>query len=193
MIGMIKVGHYTGYGLELKLVDENNYFESNTNRNKRAIIAMDALCFEEVDFFSDFLESEKLRDQIPSLYLDRDFSKVMCAFSKTEKIGTPYLISTGLWGCGSFNGNKELKTLIQWIAATITGAKQINFHLFSDETKFINLMKKLVSTTIGHKVLVKDIIEVIETTREECNLSKKSKLQKEISLFEKIITHTTHM
>ena len=32
-------------------------------------------------------------------------------------------VATGNWGCGSSNGNPQLKALVQWIAASLAGRK----------------------------------------------------------------------
>ena len=41
-------------------------------------------------------------------------------------------MGTGNWGCGAFNGNKELKAVIQWIAASIAGVQSVNYYVFGD-------------------------------------------------------------
>lgn len=39
------------------------------------------------------------------------------------------LVSTGRWGCGAFNGNSELKFIIQWIAASLQNRDMV-FYTF---------------------------------------------------------------
>ena len=38
-------------------------------------------------------------------------------------------VSTGRWGCGAFNGNAELKFLLQWIACSMRKRDMV-FHTF---------------------------------------------------------------
>lgn len=40
---------------------------------------------------------------------------------------------TGNWGCGDFGGNKELKFIIQWIAASVAGVSTLSFHTHGDK------------------------------------------------------------
>ncbi|CAF4150235.1 unnamed protein product, partial [Adineta steineri] len=46
-------------------------------------------------------------------------------------------ITTGNWGCGAFNGDKQLKAIIQWMAASVAGRPLI-YAAFGD--------KKLIET-----------------------------------------------
>lgn len=41
------------------------------------------------------------------------------------------VIATGKWGCGAFGGDKQLKFLLQWMAAS-TIDRPIIFHTFKD-------------------------------------------------------------
>jgi poly(ADP-ribose) glycohydrolase len=41
-------------------------------------------------------------------------------------------ISTGNWGCGAFQGDPQLKFLIQWISATLAN-KFINYYTFGEK------------------------------------------------------------
>ena len=42
-------------------------------------------------------------------------------------------IATGNWGCGAFGGDPQLKSLIQWIAASVCGAPLLKYYTFGDE------------------------------------------------------------
>ncbi len=41
-------------------------------------------------------------------------------------------LGTGNWGCGVYNGNKELKFAIQWIAAAIANVPKVNYYVMGD-------------------------------------------------------------
>ena len=63
---------------------------------------------------------------------DRDINKAFAAFSATtsmDKANEKTPVASGNWGCGAFRGNKELKTLIQWIAASMAG-RPLHYHTF---------------------------------------------------------------
>ena len=71
-----------------------------------------------------------------------------------------YKISTGFWGCGAFGGNKQLKALIQMIAASISNNELI-FYCYSDRefyesySKFLNEIyeKKLSSLKLWNLII----------------------------------------
>lgn len=80
-------------------------------RINRTFIAIDAL----------FLGG--IKDQVDQFYAKstlRDLKKAYIGFQgdqKEEEVKQQVKpVSTGRWGCGAFNGNAELKFLIQWIA-----------------------------------------------------------------------------
>jgi poly(ADP-ribose) glycohydrolase len=51
--------------------------------------------------------------------------KAYTGFVYTPEGGTKNIIS-GNWGCGCFNGDLQLKLLIQWIAASLAGKKLVH-------------------------------------------------------------------
>lgn len=76
---------------------------------------------------------------VPNTPLFREVNKAFCGFSYQSKLqlytklfedynnkdisprisSDEYIgISTGNWGCGAFGGNPEIKSMIQWIAAS---------------------------------------------------------------------------
>ena len=38
------------------------------------------------------------------------------------------VVASGMWGCGAFNGNPEVKALIQLLAASEAGVKELRYH-----------------------------------------------------------------
>ena len=55
-----------------------------------------------------------------------------------------------MWGCGVFNGDKVLKFLIQWIAASVVGRKLVFFTLLDIEFRKIKkLVKAIENKTAG--------------------------------------------
>lgn len=68
---------------------------------------MDALCYEGEEQFTH----QKML---------REINKSYCAFSM---IPAGNAIASGKWGCGVFNGDPYLKTLLQWVSASLIGKK----------------------------------------------------------------------
>ena len=65
--------------------------------------------------------------------INREIKKACVAFQKvqTMSVKDEMTLSTGKWGCGAFNGNVQLKFLIQWLAASYNGKAMI-FNTFHD-------------------------------------------------------------
>ena len=83
----------------------------------REVVAMDATEFRDPN--KQFLKHEILREM----------NKAYCAFYSTET--HPVKIATGHWGCGAFGGDRELKAIIQLMAAS--QVRKIYIHkIFSD-------------------------------------------------------------
>jgi poly(ADP-ribose) glycohydrolase len=110
-----------GYGREAKLsiVLKKGAWDWRS----RTMLFMDAL---ELDL-SDTGEGFSVPDLLPG-NVDRELTKAYSAFSSGLKLSSTELataayveVVTGLWGCRAFGGNKEIKTVIQWCAASIAG------------------------------------------------------------------------
>ncbi|KAJ6480408.1 hypothetical protein C8R45DRAFT_905972 [Mycena sanguinolenta] len=86
--------------------------------SKRTMLFMDAL---ELDGYDASAETP---DLLPG-HVDRELTKAYTAFASHGE--APYeTVVTGHWGCGAFGGNREIKSLIQWSAASMAGV-QLNF------------------------------------------------------------------
>lgn len=95
---------------------------------------MDAL---ELDNFDG---GEMTPDVLPG-NVDRELRKTYTAFSYLTACGH-YSI---LWGCGSFGGDKKIKTLIQWVAASMAKATLL-----------------FVCPGVEHKGFLRDLRELID-------------------------------
>lgn len=86
---------------------------------ERTMLFMDAL---ELDSF-DTREGRFIPDLLPG-NVDREFTKAYTAFqSGHDSVELPHYteVVTGLWGCRAFGGNAQIKTIIQWCAASLSG------------------------------------------------------------------------
>lgn len=101
--------------------------------------------------------------QYQPTHMDRELHKAYVAFFTGRGKGQKQNVSpvaTGNWGCGAFNGDPELKMLIQWMAASEADRLQITYftfgdHEFTQETQSIMklLKKKHVSVGNLHRIL----------------------------------------
>ena len=41
-------------------------------------------------------------------------------------------IATGNWGCGAFGGNAQLKSMVQWAAASCAGTPMLHYYTFGN-------------------------------------------------------------
>ncbi|KAJ3317324.1 hypothetical protein HDV06_001700, partial [Boothiomyces sp. JEL0866] len=119
---------YEGYARSLKFKEyQNDCFVSD-------IIAIDALRFEKKN---SLLELKK--DTIT-----REINKAYVGFSQVKD-----RIVTGNWGCGAFNGNQELKFLIQMIAASSFLDLDLARRVEQLASKFIPFNAKLEQNKAG--------------------------------------------
>ncbi|KAJ7187233.1 Poly glycohydrolase, partial [Mycena filopes] len=85
--------------------------------SKRTMLFMDALALDGYD------AAEMTPDLLPG-NVDRELTKAYTAFASSYGDAAPYeTVVTGHWGCGAFGGNKEIKSVIQWCAASMAGVK----------------------------------------------------------------------
>ncbi|KIH62944.1 hypothetical protein ANCDUO_06767, partial [Ancylostoma duodenale] len=83
--------------------------------------------------------------------IDRELNKAYAGFMSKSRETRP--VATGNWGCGAFGGNKELKSLIQMLAAAKAG-RAVMYCTFNDkkfEGSMIEQYEKLVEmgATVG--------------------------------------------
>ncbi|KAI9356196.1 hypothetical protein DFJ73DRAFT_823320 [Zopfochytrium polystomum] len=137
MIGSERFSHYTGYSKTFEW--SGSYYDTAPRdfqgRLMTEIVAIDALLF---------LEGDDLQFRRPAIL--RELNKAYSGFLPSEvscfSESTP--IATGNWGCGAFNGDPELKFLIQLIAASAANRRLVYF-TFEDETLLLKMTKVLSS------------------------------------------------
>ena len=108
---------------------------------------------------SDYVENSFQKQSEPS-NLKRELVKAYAGFSCVAN----KKISTGHWGCGAFNGDKQLKALIQIIAASVSSNTLIfycrgdskffdRFSNFKNDSKAFDLWINLLKGNINDNFL----------------------------------------
>ncbi|CAL8135945.1 unnamed protein product [Orchesella dallaii] len=149
--GSEQFSKYKGYSRSFSFAGPtkiHNMPTDNLNRVFNPVVVMDALEFKE--------HQKEL--QFQRHFVDRELHKAYVAFMLTDSVNIP--VATGNWGCGAFNGDPELKFLIQWLAASETGRKLLVYHTIGSarQTESINSMK---ATLINKKVRVGDLYRIV--------------------------------
>jgi len=144
-----------GYGREAHFVQVLDADSHNSRWRKRTMLFMDALELDHHDATSTS-HGSFVPDLLPG-HLDRELIKAYTAFSSGAR---PYReVVTGLWGCRTFGGNKEIKTIVQWCAASIAGVPVV--FVCSGEKEFLDGLRKFVTLAEREKWRVIDVLEVL--------------------------------
>ncbi|CAD8182541.1 unnamed protein product [Paramecium octaurelia] len=155
---LIKFNDYDGYGLTFRQKEED-YFKQNSDssikqhnefsqrqqelnnqkdsQNKKIIINH-ILCMDAI-FYQNW------QMQFDESFINRELVKSYIAFSLALDHTDSENISTGKWGCGIFNGDIELKFLIQLLA--FSKANQDNQYSNDD---FKNKKRRYISFSSFH-------------------------------------------
>lgn len=112
---------YSGFGDSFEWAGPHeDYLERDAwARLERQILAIDALHFKSS------------REQYGMTKITRELNKAYCGFKGQQGQEEPD-IATGKWGCGAFNGDPQLKAVIQLMAAAKT-RRGLAFFTFGDE------------------------------------------------------------
>lgn len=92
--------------------------------------------------------------------MERELHKCYVAFIHGPHFSSP--VATGNWGCGQFNGDKELKFLIQWMAASYQDRPRMQFHTVGD-ISFASDINDLCDFLSGKNASVGDLYKVVST------------------------------
>jgi hypothetical protein len=150
--GSEQFSKHEGYAKTLQY--GGDYVDTNVDENgnlKTEIVAFDALVFMK----DPTIQWEQGN-------IDRELNKAYCAFH-----GGTSKIATGNWGCGAFRGDKELKAIIQWLAASVA-ERELLYYTFGDEKLsqgLEQLVKRCGKVTVGQ--VYKVIIRLVEKQTEK--------------------------
>ncbi|KAJ3225254.1 hypothetical protein HK099_007080 [Clydaea vesicula] len=149
VIGLERFSNYRGYGETFQF--SSNFCDKSGKdallRFKSEFVAIDALHFNNS-------KKSKMQQYEKDLII-RELNKAYIGFLKSEVTcfdeSRLVDLATGNWGCGAFNGDKQLKFLIQYIAASAC-SRNLRFFTFGDEffaNKIINLIPFLKNVSLG--------------------------------------------
>jgi poly(ADP-ribose) glycohydrolase len=144
MTGCEQYSHYIGYADTFKW--NGPYYDKtpqdSLGRRRIELVAIDAKPY-----------CHQTHQQFSSDNIIRELNKAFCGFMRhNQDPNSLSAIATGNWGCGAFGGDKELKSLIQLMAAAET-CRDVVYLTFNDE----RLMQEL---HLIHTLLIKEKITV---------------------------------
>eukprot|EP00057_Strongylocentrotus_purpuratus_P021526 XP_011676000.1 PREDICTED: uncharacterized protein LOC585285 isoform X1 [Strongylocentrotus purpuratus] len=99
-------------------------------------------------------------------------------------VGTPARrpIATGNWGCGVFGGDPQLKSLLQWVAASQCRAPSLFYYSFNDER-----VRQLEQVTLKIQTKRWSVGDLMRIVHEYCHLVTTSSEQSGHGLFDYIL------
>ncbi|KAI9328368.1 Poly glycohydrolase [Obelidium mucronatum] len=157
---------YTGYAASFKIAgrfNDSTPFDSK-GRRKTEFVAMDATYFRRKARKSQFGKDSMVRE------LNKAYTSFL--FSYQSSLSGDASIATGNWGCGAFNGDLELKAVIQLLAASAARRNLIYF-TFGDEdlsVKLATLSQMLLASKLTAGRLFHLVISFNDTRQENSSL-----------------------
>ncbi|UJR36597.1 hypothetical protein I4U23_029317 [Adineta vaga] len=151
LIGCERYSSYRGYSSSFEFKD--NYIDQTPKdawgRKLCHVVAMDAIAFRD----------RSVQYKVPNM--KRELIKAYTCFRipaavTDEKSG----IATGNWGCGAFNGNKQLKAIIQLIASSQAG-RPLVYLTFRDQ-QLVTSFYKVYEHLQNEKATVKDLCTYLQ-------------------------------
>eukprot|EP00823_Brevimastigomonas_motovehiculus_P002275 TRINITY_DN1421_c4_g1_i1.p1 TRINITY_DN1421_c4_g1~~TRINITY_DN1421_c4_g1_i1.p1 ORF type:complete len:597 (+),score=153.90 TRINITY_DN1421_c4_g1_i1:633-2423(+) len=161
------------------------------------IIAIDALSFRSYQVKNQFRQTPMLREiikayagfsfsvperralSLPSLSCSSSttsssssssLSLSSCSSSSSASVSVSNIfstVSTGNWGCGAFNGDIPLKSILQWIAVSLCG-KSMRYFSFQDASAkpLVSVVKQLRSHRVTISRLWKALLQYSSFVKE---------------------------
>eukprot|EP00668_Euglena_longa_P012641 GGOE01015109.1.p1 GENE.GGOE01015109.1~~GGOE01015109.1.p1 ORF type:complete len:567 (-),score=79.53 GGOE01015109.1:147-1793(-) len=154
-VGAHRFSTYTGYGDEFRYkgpYTESAGFAPNQVRD-RVLVAIDAL-----DFSAKSLTRERQYEQECVV---RELNKAFCGFAAAHRDHHTTL-ATGHWGCGAFRGDRQLKAIIQLLAASEAGYESVAFYSPGDE-EFSRALTNTHALLVDADVRVGQVYDMLTT------------------------------
>ncbi|CAF3588525.1 unnamed protein product [Rotaria sp. Silwood1] len=124
-------------------------FRDNWGRKWSHLVAIDAVYFRDRSA------------QYNMKYVKRDLIKAFAGFhTQGQTSDHAFPIATGNWGCGVFNGDKQLKAIIQLIAAS-EAVRPLIYAAYGD-MNVIESFYKVYDYLIGQRAKVRDLYRYLD-------------------------------
>jgi poly(ADP-ribose) glycohydrolase len=157
--GAEQFSSYKGYGGNFTYAGpftDANPLDVLMNRASVSIVAIDAIPAAWLPGGASY--------QFEEAAILREVSKAYCGFSfqvvgDTSGGTSRVPVATGNWGCGAFGGNKELKTLIQWMACSQANREML-YYTFRDK-RLVDRQLELIECLTAAKVTVGQLYQVL--------------------------------
>ena len=126
--GCKKYSKYQGYARSFRFLGNN--FNTSSYNTGEVVIAIDALDFRGVNADEQYTQQN----------MQREINKAFVGFRKFKSDTENSLLSehssniaTGNWGSGAFLGDPQLKSILQWIAASEAKCSMLLYCTFGNE------------------------------------------------------------
>jgi len=182
IIGAERIAKFKGYGRTFKYNGDHNdnYLRFDKwNRKSTEIVALDATHYPP-----------SLRKYIQYSTKDtiREMNKLYAGFKTNElsNLQKNSYIATGNWGCGAYNGELELKSLLQVMVASI--AERNIYYCPFDQIEFADQFGLVINSLKQHNITTDLLYNLIRTYNNEVIMTQvnQNKLPS-ISLFHYIL------
>eukprot|EP00051_Salpingoeca_urceolata_P002543 m.51101 g.51101 ORF g.51101 m.51101 type:complete len:519 (+) comp12198_c1_seq3:46-1602(+) len=172
LTGAEQFSQYDGYGFGFRF---GGAFQDPTPRNDDGSVLTCLTAIDAIPFYPG-------SDQFSVKHRTRDLGKALAGFvappGSSECSPKVYPnIATGNWGCGAFGGIKELKSLLQWMAASQAGHR-LRYMSFGKgkETGFSEYLRQ-ISEQASRGLTVGDVWAILEDYCDSFNRASRPPLQ----------------
>lgn len=169
--GAEQFSSYSGYGGTFAYAGPHEDKNPADEHKKRcvSIIAIDATPFMDDSFDRVFQEPphEDVQFQKKSILreLNKAYSGFTCRIAGDDlSAGKMAPVATGNWGCGAFGGNRQLKCIIQWLAASRAG-RAVKYYTFRDK-QFSHEQAKIIELCLAGEVTIGKLYELLVSNKE---------------------------
>ena len=149
----------TGYGRDAHLYKNLELDPPSAGHfskwRRRTVFFMDALELDAHD------TSQLTPDLLPG-NVDRELQKAYTAFSSLRNCTQGFeVVVTGLWGCRSFGGNRQIKTIIRWLAASLAGTKLLFVCAGKDHETFSVELRSFIKHCLNNRCITQDLLAAL--------------------------------